>query len=89
MAERNKTFAVSLLYEDTLVDWLASGDHDAFTVEDALVAAGCIAHAQDLGMTERKEAIKVLNRCGYHRGKATVVQNGKKVRKNRYVRREK
>ena len=40
-------------------------------------------------MTERKEAIKVLNRCGYHRGKATVIENGKEVRKNRYVRRKK
>ena len=89
VAERNKTYAVSLLYEDTLVDWLASGDHDAFKVEDALVAAGCIDRAQDLGMTERKEAIKVLNRCGYYRGKATVIENGKKVRKNRYVRKKK
>ena len=53
------------------------------------MAAGCIDRAQDLGMTERKEAIKVLNRCGYYRGKATVIENGKKVRKNRYVRRKK
>ena len=87
--ERNKTFSVSLLYEDKLVDWLASGDHNAFTVEHALESSGCIANATELKRAERLEAVKVLNRCGYHRGKADVVVNGKKTRKNRYVRRKK
>ena len=89
VTDRNKTFSVSLLYEDKLVDWLASGDHNAFTVEHALVSAGCIANATELKRPERLEAVKVLNRCGYHRGKATVIENGKEVRKNRYVRRKK
>lgn len=89
VSERNKTFSVSLLYEDKLVDWLASGDHNAFTVEHALVESGCIANATELKRPERLEAVKVLNRCGYHRGKATVIEHGKPVRKNRYVRRQK
>ena len=89
VTERNKTFSVSLLYEDKLVDWLASGDHNAFTVEHALVESGCIANATELKKPERNEAVRVLNRCGYHRGKATVIENGKEVRKNRYVRRKK
>ena len=89
VTDRNKTFSISLLYEDKLVDWLASGDHNAFTVEHALEASGCIANATELKRPERLEAVKVLNRCGYHRGKATVIENGKEVRKNRYVRRGK
>ena len=89
VSERNKTFSVSLLYEDKLVDWLASGDHNAFTVEHALVESGCIANVTDLKRPERLEAVKVLNRCGYHRGKATVIEHGNPVRKNRYVRRQK
>ena len=88
VTDRNKTFSVSLLYEDKLVDWLASGDHNTFTVEHALESSGCIANATELKRPERLEAVKVLNRCGYHRGKATVIENGKEVRKNRYVRRK-
>ena len=89
VSDRNKTFSVSLLYEDKIVDWLASGDHNAFTVEHALEQSGCIADATELKKPERNEAVKVLNRCGYHRGKAWVLENGKQVRKNRYVRRQK
>ena len=89
MSDRNKTFSVSLLYEDKIVDWLASGDHNAFTVEHALEQSGCIADATELKKPERNEAVKVLNRCGYHRGKATVMENGKPVRKNRYLKRQK
>ena len=89
VTERNKTWSVSLLYEDTLVDWLASGGHNAFTVEHALLASGCISADTELKKPERNEAVKVLNRCGYHRGKAWVIENGKQVRKNRYVRRKK
>ena len=89
MSEWNQTFSVSLLYEDKLVDWLESGDHNEFTVEHALVASGCIANATELKTPERNEAVKVLNRCGYQRGKATVIENGKQVRKNRYCRKKK
>ena len=53
MTERNKTFSVSLLCEDKLLDWLASGDHNAFTVEHALVESGCIANATELKKPER------------------------------------
>ena len=89
VTERNKTFSVSLLYEDKLVDWLASGDHNGFTVEHALVESGCIANATELKKPERDQAVKVLNRYGYHRGKVWVQEKGKPVRKNRYVRRKK
>ena len=89
IAERNRTFSVSLLYEDRLVDWLSSGDHNGFTVEHALRESGCIADVSQLKKPERDQAVKVLNRCGFHRGKATLIENGKPVRKNRYVRREK
>ena len=58
-------------------------------MEHALESSGCIANATELKRAERLEAVKVLNRCGYHRGKADVVVNGKKTRKNRYVRRKK
>ena len=57
-------------------------------MEHALESSGCIANATELKRPERLEAVKVLNRCGYHRGKATVIENGKEVRKNRYVRRK-
>ena len=89
VTERNKTWSVSLLYEDKLVDWLASGDHNEFTVEHALEQSRCIADATELKKPERDQAVKVLNRCGYHRGKAWVTENGKRVRKNRYCRRKK
>ena len=89
VSDRNKTYSVSLLYEDMIVDWLASGDHNAFTVEHALKQSGCIFDATELKKPERNEAVKVLNRCGYHRGKAWVTEKGKQVRKNRYVRRQK
>ena len=55
-------------------------------MEHALESSGCIANATELKRPERLEAVKVLNRCGYHRGKATVIENGKPVRKNKYVR---
>ena len=51
--------------------------------------SGCIANVTELKRPERLEAVKVLNRSGYHRGKTPVIENAKKVRKNRYVRRKK
>ena len=58
-------------------------------MEHALVESGCIANVTELKRPERLEAVKVLNRSGYHRGKTPVIENAKKVRKNRYVRRKK
>ena len=92
MSHESETDGVGLPRQDhslELVDWLANGDHNAFTVEHELVESGCIASATELKKPERNEAVRVLNRCGYHRGKATVMENGKEVRKNRYVRRKK
>ena len=54
-----------------------------------LLSGLAASNATELKKPERDQAVKVLNRCGYHRGKAWVQENGKKVRKNRYVRREK
>ena len=54
-----------------------------------MVESGCIANVTELKRPEKLEAVKVLNLSGYHQGKTPVIENAKKVRKNRYVRRKK
>ena len=76
ISERNKDYAISLLFEDQLVPWLNQGGHNGFTVEHALVSAGCIYDTRELKKTERNEAVKVLERHGFERKRRKPPEGG-------------